>query len=143
MTPAYASLLPKIEGGTAGLPAVMTELGADHWRLQFLELVDSWPYGDILALGDGSYAQTSLSQVAHDLIVDRVYVHGVPGQEQKRGIALNSASTTITNSYIGDIRLTNGDSQAIVAKPCASSCVSPSMVLTSSLSTSKRGPTSV
>ena len=113
ITPVYASLLPKIQGGTAGLPAIMTDLGAHHWRLQFLELVDTWPYGDILALGDGSGEQYSLSQVAHDLIVDRVYIHGVSGQEQKRGIALNSASTSILNSYIADIRLTNGDAQAI------------------------------
>lgn len=113
ITPAYAAQLPKIQGGTAGLPAIMTDLGAHHWRLQFLELVDTWPYGDILALGDGSSAQRSLSTVAHDLIVDRVYIHGVPGQEQKRGIALNSSNTTITDSYISDIRLTNGDAQAI------------------------------
>jgi hypothetical protein len=113
ITPSYASQLPKIQGGTAGLPAIMTDLGAHHWRLQFLELVDTWPYGDILALGDGSSAQSSLSAIAHDLIVDRVYIHGVSGQEQKRGIALNSASTTIKDSYIADIRLTNGDSQAI------------------------------
>lgn len=113
VTPAYASQLPKIQGGTAGLPAIMTALGAHHWRLQFLELVDTWPYGDILALGDGSSAQNSLATVAHDLVVDRVYIHGVPGQEQKRGIALNSAYTTITDSYISDIRLTNGDAQAI------------------------------
>jgi hypothetical protein len=113
ITPAYAGQLPKIQGGTAGLPAIMTDLNAHHWRLQFLELVDTWPYGDILALGDGSGAQSSLSTVAHDLIVDRVYVHGVPGQEQKRGIALNSATTSILNSYISDIRLTNGDAQAI------------------------------
>ncbi len=113
ITPAYAGQLPKIVGGTAGLPAMMTDLGAHHWRLQLLELVDTWPYGDILALGDGSYAQNSLSTVAHDLVVDRVYVHGVSGQEQKRGIALNSATTTIRDSYIADIRLTNGDAQAI------------------------------
>jgi len=113
ITPDYAGLLPKIQGGVAGLPAIMTDLGAHHWRLQFLELVDYWPYGDILTLGDGSSAQSSLSVVAHDLIVDRVYIHGVPGQDQKRGIALNSASTTIKDSYISDIKLTNGDSQAI------------------------------
>jgi hypothetical protein len=113
ITPAYAPQLPKIQGGTAGLPAIMTELGAHHWRLQCLELIDTWPYGDILALGDGSGAQNSLATVAHNLIVDRVYIHGVSGQQQKRGIALNSAHTTITNSYISDIRLTNGDSQAI------------------------------
>ncbi len=113
ITPAYVNQLPKIQGGTAGLPAIMTALGAHHWRLQFLELVDTWPYGDILALGDGSSAQSSLSAVAHDLIVDRLYIHGVPGQEQKRAVALNSASTTIKDSYISDIRLTNGDAQAI------------------------------
>ena len=113
ITPDYAGLLPKIQGGVAGLPAIMTDLGAHHWRLQFLELIDYWPYGDILTLGDGSSAQSSLSVVAHDLIVDRVYIHGVPGQDQKRGIALNSASTTIKDSYISDIKLTNGDSQAI------------------------------
>jgi hypothetical protein len=113
ITPAYAGQLPKIQGGTAGLPAIMTAPGAHHWRLQFLELVDTWPYGDILALGDGSGEQWSLSTVAHDLVVDRVYIHGVSGQEQKRGIALNSASTTIKDSYIADIRLSNGDSQAI------------------------------
>ncbi len=113
ITPGYAGQLPKIVGGIAGAPAITTDLGAHHWRLQFLELIDTWPYGDILALGDGSQAQNSLATVAHDLIVDRVYIHGVPGQEQKRGIALNSATTTIRDSYISDIRLTNGDSQAI------------------------------
>jgi hypothetical protein len=113
ITPAYEGQLPKIRGGTAGMPAIMTDLNAHHWRLQFLELVDTWPYGDILALGDGSPAQSSLSMVAHDLVVDRVYIHGVSGQDQKRGIALNSASTTIKDSYIADIKLTNGDAQAI------------------------------
>lgn len=113
MTPSYAGQLPKIQGGTAGLPAIRTDPGAHHWRLQFLELTDTYPYGDILVLGDGSPAQNSLSSVPHDLIVDRVYIHPAYGQEQKRGIALNSASTTIKDSYIADIKQTNGDAQAI------------------------------
>ena len=79
---------------------------------RFLELIDYWPPATS-TLGDGSAAQSSLSVVAHDLIVDRVYIHGIPGQDQKRGIALNSASTTIKDSYISDIKLTNGDAQAI------------------------------
>jgi hypothetical protein len=111
ITPAYAGQLPKIQGGNAGLPAVRTDHGAHHWRLQFLELIDTYPYGDIVQLGDGSTAQNSLASVAHDLILDRVYVHGL--SEQKRAIALNSASTTIKDSYISDIKLANGDAQAI------------------------------
>lgn len=113
ITPQYVGQLPRIQGGTAGLPAIRTGLRAHHWRLQFLELVDTWQYGDVLVLGDGSSAQNTLGSVAHDLIVDRVYIHALSGQQQKRGIALNSASTTVMNSYISGIRLTSGDSQAI------------------------------
>jgi hypothetical protein len=35
--------------------------------------------------GDGSSAQRSLSQIPHDLIVDRVYVHGDAAQGQNAG----------------------------------------------------------
>ena len=69
--------------------------------------------GDILALGDGSFAQSSLDRVPHDLLVDRCYIHGDPARGQKRGIALNSASTTITGSYISDMKSASQDTQAI------------------------------
>jgi hypothetical protein len=51
--------------------------------------------------------------VPHDLIIDRCYIHGDPTNGQKRGIALNSASTTITGSYISDIKSWREDAQAI------------------------------
>jgi len=51
--------------------------------------------------------------VPYELVLDRVYVHGDPVYGQKRGIALNSASTTITNSYIAGMRAVGQDSQAI------------------------------
>src|SRR5262249_11415262 len=68
---------------------------------------------DIVDLGDGSPSQSTLAGVPHDLIVDRVYIHGDPAQGQKRGIGLNSASTKILNSYIADIKAVAQDSQAI------------------------------
>src|SRR5439155_7972215 len=64
-------------------------------------------------LGDGSAAQNTPASVPHDLLVDRVYVHGDPTVGQKRGIGLNSASTSILNSYIADIKAVGQDSQAI------------------------------
>src|SRR5439155_19384854 len=67
----------------------------------------------LVLLGDGSGAQSQLSQVPHDLVFDRVYIHGDASKGQKRGIALNSASTTITGSYISDIKAVGQDSQAI------------------------------
>jgi hypothetical protein len=42
-----------------------------------------------------------------------VYVHGDPALGRRRGISLNSASTTITNSYISDIKAVARDAQAI------------------------------
>jgi hypothetical protein len=37
-----------------------------------------------------------LGVMPSDLTLDRVYVHGDPREGQKRGVALNSARTTIT-----------------------------------------------
>ena len=97
-----------------GQPALRTSPGAHHWRVELLEFpATAEPGGTIIALGDGSGAQTQLSQVPHDLILDRVFVHGTPGAGQRRGVALNSASTTITGCYISEIKSIGFDSQAI------------------------------
>ena len=111
--PADAAQLPRIVSPN-GMPALRTEAGAHHYTLKFLEFrANQQGSGDILALGDGSGAQTLIEQVPHDLVVDRCYIHGDAVYGQKRGIALNSASTTIANSYIADIKAMGQDSQAI------------------------------
>jgi hypothetical protein len=95
-------------------PALRTAAGAHHWRIQSLEFLPTQNgAGDIVRLGDGSAAQSDLAQVPHDLALDRCYIHGDGAAGQKRGIALNSASTTITNSYISEIKAAGQDSQAI------------------------------
>jgi hypothetical protein len=111
ISPANAGSLAKIWQGSDG-PAIATAPGAHHWRLALLEIQGNGN-SDIVRLGDGSGAQNSLAQVPHDLIVDRVYIHGDASRGQKRGVALNSASTTITASWISDIKADGQDSQAI------------------------------
>jgi hypothetical protein len=109
--PSYSPLLAKLKSPNSG-PAIATAPFAHHYQLQLLEFLPNFQgYYDVLQLGDGN--QTSLAVVAHDLIVDRVYIHGDPTFGQKRGIALNSASTTIKNSYIAGIVGANMDTQAI------------------------------
>jgi hypothetical protein len=113
ITPASAPLLPKIKSPNTA-PALQTAAGAHHWRLQFLEFqANRDGAGDIITLGDGSSAQRSLDQVPHDLVVDRVYVHGDPSAGQKRGIALNSGATSVLNSFIVECKAIGQDSQAI------------------------------
>ena len=111
--PVHARLLATIRSPNAS-PALQTAPRAHHWRLELIEFAaNATPAGDIMRLGDGSSAQSSLQRVPHDLVVDRCYIHGDPHVGQKRGIALNSASTTIVNSYIADIAAAGQDAQAI------------------------------
>jgi hypothetical protein len=111
--PSYAPLLAKIKSPN-GAPAITTAPFAHHYVLQLLEFPANFQgQGDVIQLGDGSSDQNTLAVVAHDLVVDRVYIHGDPSFGQKRGIALNSASTTVENSYIAGIASASQDAQAI------------------------------
>ena len=111
VSPASAGALAVIRPAGSGA-AIRTAAGAHHWRLMLLE-VQGAGGGDLITLGDGSSAQTTLAQIPHDLVLDRLYIHGDAEKGQKRGIALNSASTIVTGSYISDIKLVGQDSQAI------------------------------
>jgi hypothetical protein len=109
----HAAILAKIRSSN-GLPAIQTALGAHHWRLELLEFGPTADgVGEIIRLGRGGSDQSTLSIVPHNLVIDRCYIHGNPVVGQKRGIALNSASTTIVNSHISDIKAVGIDTQAI------------------------------
>ncbi|HXH05503.1 MAG TPA: carbohydrate-binding protein [Vicinamibacterales bacterium] len=109
--PADAPRLPKLRSPNAE-PALRTAPGAHHWRLELLEfLPNADGFYDILRLGDGS--ETDPARVPYEIVVDRCYIHGDPLKGQRRGIALNSARTSIVNSYIADIKAVDFDSQAI------------------------------
>jgi hypothetical protein len=111
--PAQAPRLAKLKSPNRD-PVLRTAASAHHWRIEQIEFLPTEAgAGDIIRLGDGSAAQNDRAQVPHDLAIDRCYVHGDPVAGQKRGIALNSASTTITNSYISDIKAVAQDTQAI------------------------------
>jgi hypothetical protein len=113
ITPGYAPALPRIVSpGT--LPALRTAPGAHHYRITGVEFTVApgvnRNYG-LVQLGD--FAQTSLDQVPHNLILDRVYVHGAAGTQLRRGIALNSAWTAVIDSYVSEAHEVGADAQAI------------------------------
>ena len=111
--PSYAPQLPKLQSPNSA-PALSTAPGAHDYTVRFLEfLPNSGGLYDIIELGDGSSAQNTQTLVPHDLVIDACYIHGDPTYGQKRGIALNSASTTVSNSYIAEIKADGQDSQAI------------------------------
>ena len=110
--PAAASLLATITPSEAK-PALRTAPGAKGWRIVAVAFVGNGRARDLITLGDGSTAQSELQNIPSDIVLDRVLVLGDPVHDQKRGIALNSASTTIKNSYIGEIKARGQESQAI------------------------------
>jgi hypothetical protein len=111
ITPSHKPTLATIQSPNAQ-PAIRTAPGAHHWRLMLLAVgPTSTGAGDIIVLGDA--AETNVERLARDLIIDRCYIYGDPQRGQKRGIALNSASTTIIGSHISDIKLAGQETQAI------------------------------
>jgi hypothetical protein len=111
--PEHAPRLAKLQSPDRQ-PTLRTEPGAQHWRLELLEFPPTQDgVGDIITLGSGDKSQDDLGTVPAHLVLDRLYVHGDPAKGQKRGIALNSASTVIVNSHISGIKALGQDSQAI------------------------------
>ncbi|MGE3404199.1 MAG: right-handed parallel beta-helix repeat-containing protein [Vicinamibacterales bacterium] len=111
--PAFAGRLAVIRGDGVAT-ALRTAPGTHHWRIENVEFAaNEKGEGEIIALGSGGREQRQLTDVPHDLVLDRVYIHGDPKVGQRRGIGLNSAATTIVNSYIADIKAAGIEAQAI------------------------------
>lgn len=104
--------MPKLIAHKA-VPALYTAAGAHHYRIRGVEfgtVAGVFNY-DVVRLGKGT--ETSVTQLPYQIELDRVYIHGDSHVGGKRGIALNSRSTTVKNSYISDFKSTSLDTQAI------------------------------
>jgi subtilase family serine protease len=113
VTPAHAPRLAKLRSPN-GDATVMTAAGAHHWRLELLDIGPTvGAYGETVRLGRGGSDQNTLASVPYEIVIDRCYIHGDPLLGQKRGIGLNSAATTVINSYISEIKGVGMDTQAI------------------------------
>ena len=116
VTPSQSALLARLRSNSPAQPIIKTDPGAHHYNLIGLELstfaASDFIY-DLVRLGAGDPSQTDLSIIPHHLILDRLWVHGFATQEVQRGISLNSAETSIINSYISEIHALATDTQAI------------------------------
>ncbi len=110
----HAVLMPKIVSPGFNQSALVTEKKAHNYRIvgiEFAKINPSAAETNLIALGE--FEATLLSDVARDIVLDRVYAHGDPTSNLRRCIALNSASTAIIDSYISDCHEVGADSQAI------------------------------
>jgi hypothetical protein len=115
VSPEQSSLMAKLASSGQGAAAVSTEVGSHHYKFIGVEITsasESALIYDLVSLGDGD-TQRTLESVPHHFIFDRCYIHALPQQSLKRGVALNSAYTDIINSYIAGFKVAGQDSQAI------------------------------
>lgn len=114
VSPQIAAPFAKVQAPKGGLSAFTTERGAAGFVLSCLEIPGNpGGFGDLLQLGDGSTAQSTLLGIPSRFVVDRCYLHGDPVIGQKRGIALNCSDALISLCYLSDFFVVGQDSQAI------------------------------
>ncbi|HKR14213.1 MAG TPA: hypothetical protein VJT15_19265 [Pyrinomonadaceae bacterium] len=110
-----SALFAKLQSAENGSPIIKTEPGAHHYKFIGVEISTTnaqVKINDLVRLGDGA-PQKRLDAVPHHFVIDRSFIHGFDTQEVQRGISLNSAETSITNSYISDVHGKGYDTQAI------------------------------
>ena len=119
VSPAQSGLMARLVTPNVG-PVLSAPVWTHHFKFQCLEFtqgpaVGAWGY-NLIQMGEGaSYEnQKTIESVPHDFEFDRVIVRARDAQTGlQRGITLNSASTTLTNSYISDIKMAGTETHAI------------------------------
>ena len=109
----HARAMPKIVGPNSSV-ALSTAERAHHYKfvgIEFSPAADSQYLYNLVDLGKSEYK--SLSQFPHHLIFDRCYVHSTGLNKARRGFALNSAETSIINSYISGFAGAGDETQGI------------------------------
>lgn len=115
VSPSQSALFAKLQSSEKSAAVVKTQPGAHHFKfigIEFSTTDENVLVHDLVRFGEAT-TQTTMDAVPHHLAIDRSYIHGFPTQEVQRGISLNSADTSITNSYISDVHGKGYDTQAI------------------------------
>ena len=94
-----------------------------YYRLIGLEIATTWSltsqaYWQLVCMGrhdDCSADVKTEASLPHHVIFDRVYVHGTPTGNARRGILANAAWVALVDSYISDIHEVGADTQAFGA----------------------------
>lgn len=112
VSPAQKASMATIVAGILGRPAVSAANGSHHYRFVGIEFTASssfYNYG-LVTLGSG---ESQAAKLPHDIEIDRSYFHPHKTGVARRGVALNSADTTIKNSYFEGFGYPGEEAQGI------------------------------
>ena len=115
VTPAVAAAFPKIVSPTVA-PVFLARNGSCGWRIVGVEITATpqspsvnYNYG-LVRLGEN---ETSLAALPHDIIFDRVYLHGTPSTSTQNGIIFNGSRLSLIDSYLSDIHWPGTETHAV------------------------------
>ncbi|HVN46997.1 MAG TPA: hypothetical protein VMT66_17340 [Steroidobacteraceae bacterium] len=116
VSPANATNMPKVLAPN-GLSALVTVAGSHHFRFVGIELAPepgTTQIYQVVAIGN---ADTSPATLAHHIVFDRCYVHGIANSSDRRGIEMDGAYVAVVDSYISGFQdiSTLADSQGLWA----------------------------
>src|SRR5205807_800702 len=93
---------------------------SNHWRFIGLEITGSYistintQYNLVLMGYDNSTNELTVSsQLPNQIILDRVYIHGLPNGIYRRGIVMDTQASALVDSYCSEIHDSGTDSQCI------------------------------
>jgi glycosyltransferase involved in cell wall biosynthesis len=111
VSPAHAALMPRLVAASGSVIEAMP--GAHHYRLVGLEIApaDGVFLTQLVELGD---LERTIDEQPHHIVFERSYLHGDRLKGARRGIALNSRSTAVVDSYLSDFKEVGADSQALL-----------------------------
>lgn len=110
--PAHAALLPDLIVGEGAGGVFQTEARAHHYRLAGLEIAPA-PGEFVYALVELGGGESSLDEMPHHLVLDRVYMRAEPALGTRRAVALNCGAAAVIDSYLEGFFHEGYDSQAI------------------------------
>jgi len=108
--PEHAPMMPRLISSTESV--LVAAPGAHHYRLVGLEIAPA-PGTFLFSLIDLGTDTPQPAAIPHDFMLERLFVRGDPLRGSRRGLALNSGSTTVVDSYFSDFKEPHNDSQAI------------------------------
>src|SRR5689334_14155353 len=110
--PAQSALFAKLQSASTAGQVIRTAAGAHHYRFIGIEIstaTTALTY-DLVRFGESTQTATD---VPHDLVIDRSWIHGFDTQDVQRGVSLNGSEITVSNSYINEIHGQGYDTQAL------------------------------
>ena len=116
MTPAFAALLPKLVAPTSASFVITTAPRAANYRLMFLEVapVAANDLNTLVRIGSANADQPVLDSVPQNIILDRVFLHGLAANNLVRCVQIHGARIAIIDSWLSEAHANGQDSQAIV-----------------------------